>query len=122
MHYRLFGKAFRVRDKIFKQNLPENYSKSTKIAITARKFSNFLVEHTSRTPLELFLFLNQLQICSAEKNTLEKMWKLCPLPLQNFSLRHWIQVCRYQQISIKEMLQQIMAESFQQNHRISSKC
>ena len=30
------------------------------------------------TPLELSWFLNQLQISFAEKNTLEKMWKLCP--------------------------------------------
>ena len=32
-------------------------------------FQNFSAVACSRTPLELFLFLNQLQICSAEKNT-----------------------------------------------------
>ena len=31
-----------------------------------------------------FLFLNQLRISSAEKNTLEKMCKLCPPPRLKF--------------------------------------
>ena len=31
-------------------------------------------------PLELFLFLNQLQICSAKKYTLEKNVKIMPPP------------------------------------------
>ena len=35
----MFGEALRIRVKKFKQNLAENYSKSTKIAITACKFS-----------------------------------------------------------------------------------
>ena len=34
----------------------------------------------SRTTLELFLFLNQFQICSAEKNTLKKNVKIMPPP------------------------------------------
>ena len=67
MYHRLFGKALRIRNKIFKQNLPDNYSKSTKIANAVRKFSKFSGEAYPRTPLELFLFPNQLQICSAEK-------------------------------------------------------
>ena len=33
----IFDEAFRIGVKIFKQNLPENYSKSTKIAVLARK-------------------------------------------------------------------------------------
>ena len=37
-----------------------------------------------RPHLEHFLFLNQLQISSAEKNAQEKMWKLCPPPLLEF--------------------------------------
>ena len=63
----IFGEALRVRVKKFKQTLPENYSKSTKIAITAFKFQKFSGGACPRTPLELFLFLNQLQFCSAEK-------------------------------------------------------
>ena len=35
----VFGETLRIRVKKFKGNLPENYSKSTKIAITACKFS-----------------------------------------------------------------------------------
>ena len=54
--------------------LNENYSKSTKIAITTCKFSKLFRGSMPRTLLELFLVLNQLQISSAEKtNTLEKM-------------------------------------------------
>ena len=93
MHGRLFGKALRIRDKIFKQNWPENYSKSIKIAITVRKFSKFSGEAYLPDPLELFLFLNQLQFCSAEKKIrLKKCENYGPLlpPFQIFSLRHWI--------------------------------
>ena len=38
---RVFGEAHRIRVKKCNQSLRENYSKSTKIAITARKFSKF---------------------------------------------------------------------------------
>ena len=62
--------------------LPETYSKSTKIAITACKF--FSREHAPWTPLKLFLFLNQLQIFSAVKNTLEKNVEIMPPPLLKF--------------------------------------
>ena len=71
------GEALRIRVKKFKQNLPENYSKSTKMAITACEFSKFFRGRMSPDPpnLELFLFLHQLQVCSAEKNLqLKKMW------------------------------------------------
>ena len=70
--YISFGEALVIRVKKFKHNLRENYSKSTKIAITACKFSKISGEACPRTHLELFLFLNQLQTSSAEKNTLEK--------------------------------------------------
>ena len=70
-----FGEALGIRVKKFKQNLPENYSKSTKIASTLQ-YKNFLIffsEEHAPVPL------NQLQICSAEKKIdLKKMWKLCP--------------------------------------------
>ena len=75
----IFGEGHKIRVKKFKHNLPENYSKSTKIAISLQhvNFQKFLGGACPRTPLELSWF-NQLQISSAEKNTLEKMWKLCP--------------------------------------------
>ena len=65
----VFGEALKIRVKRFKQNLCENYSKSTKITIIACKFSNFSGGGACpRTPyLEPFLCLNQLQISSAEK-------------------------------------------------------
>ena len=73
-----FGQSLRIRVKKFKHDLPENYSKSTKAAITACKFSKiFPGEHTPH-PLELFLSLNQLQISSAEKKTLEKNVEIMP--------------------------------------------
>ena len=53
------GEALRIR--------VENYSKSTKIAITARKLTKFFRESMPPDPLQHFLFLNQLQICSSEK-------------------------------------------------------
>ena len=79
----IFGEALRIRAKKFKCNLPENYSKSTKIAITACKFSKKFRGACPPDPPQLFLFLNQLQISSAEKRKLKKMWKLCP-PLLKF--------------------------------------
>ena len=50
-------------------------------------FQKFLEGACPRTPLELSWFLNQLQISSAEKNTLEKMWKPCLPPLLKFLAR-----------------------------------
>ena len=47
----------------------ENFSKSTKITITACKFSKIF---RGSTPLEPFLFFNQLQISFAEK---KNPWK-----------------------------------------------
>ena len=68
----IFGEAIRIRVKKFKHNLPENYSKSPKIAITACKLSKIFRETCPRTPLQLFFFLRA-----------KKMWKLCP-PLLKF--------------------------------------
>ena len=72
----IFGEALRIRVTKCKQNLPENYSKSTKIVITASKFSKIFGVACPRSPLEPFLFLNQLQISSVKKIRSKKMWKL----------------------------------------------
>ena len=64
--------ALRIRFIKFKQNLGENYSKSTKIAIAACKFLKLFRGACPQTPLQPFLFLNQLQVSSPEKNTFEK--------------------------------------------------
>ena len=80
----IFGEAIRIRVKNFKQTLGENYLKSTKIAITSCKFAKILRGSMPPVPLELFLSLNQLQISSAEKSTLEKYVKIMPTTLFNF--------------------------------------
>ena len=46
----LFGEALRIRLKKFKQNFPENYSKSTKIAIATCNISKFFMGACPRTP------------------------------------------------------------------------
>ena len=80
----IFGEELRIRVKKFTHNLPE-YFKSTKIAITGCRFSKIFQGSMPPDPLELFLFLNQLQICSAEKNLhLKKRWKLWPPLLSKF--------------------------------------
>ena len=69
--YIIFGEALINRVKKFIQNLPENYSKGAKIAITASKFLKFPGEHAPS--LDIFLFFNELQIIILpKKNTLEK--------------------------------------------------
>ena len=79
-------------NKKFKQNLPENFSKSTKIVNKASKFSRFFQgEHAPGPPQELFVFLNQLQICSAKKIRLKQRGNYVP-PILNFSLRHSVYV------------------------------
>ena len=76
------GEALRIRVKKFKHNLTENYSKSTKIAITACKFSKIFRGSVPPDSLELFLILNQLQISSAEKKTQKKCGNYAPLPFK----------------------------------------
>ena len=51
----MFGEARRIKVKKFKQNLPKNYSKSTKIAITARKFLKIFRGSMPPNPLRAFL-------------------------------------------------------------------
>ena len=89
----IFNEALRIRVKKFKQTLLENHSKITKIAIAACKFAKIFWGSMPPTPLELFLFLNQLQICSAKKNLrLKKRWELWLPSLSKFlamSLVHY---------------------------------
>ena len=74
----IFGEALKIRAKQFKQNFPKNYSQSTKIAITACKLSKYFPDSMPQDSLDLFLFLNQLQICSAEKITSKKCGNFGP--------------------------------------------
>ena len=78
------AKHSELGSKNFKQNLPENYSKNTKIAITACKFLKFLRGSMPPNPLKIFLFLNQFQICSVEKKIHLKKYGNIGLPLLKF--------------------------------------
>ena len=55
-------------------------------------------------PLQPFLFLNQLQICSAEKKVFEKMRKLCPplFEISRYATAHPIvksKACKHRETS-----------------------
>ena len=63
----IFGEALRFRGKIFKQNLPKNCSKSTKMATTVRKFSKTFRESMPLDPPTAFFILIMLQKISAGK-------------------------------------------------------
>ena len=71
----IFGEALRVRVKKFKQNSPENYSKSTKMAITACAVS---FQNLSRRsippdlPKAFSCFSISFTLVCPQKNTLEK--------------------------------------------------
>ena len=80
MHHTLFGKALRIRDKIYKKNWPENYSKSTKIAITVRKFSKISGEAYPPDPPSPFLVSQSASnLFRRKKNALEKCENYGPL-------------------------------------------
>ena len=67
MHHIWLSSLLRIRFEKFQQSLPKNYSKGTKITITACKFSKIFRGSMPADPLEPPLFLNRLQISSAEK-------------------------------------------------------
>ena len=74
----IFGEALRIRVKKLKQNLRENYLKSTKTAITACKCSKFFQGSMPPDPLELSCFSISFKVVMPNKK-IEKMWKLWPL-------------------------------------------
>ena len=78
------AKHSELGSKKLKQNLPENYSKNTNIAITACKFLKFLRGSMPPDPSEAFLFLNQFQICLVEKTIHLKKCRNIGLPLSKF--------------------------------------
>ena len=83
----VIGKALRIEIESFKQNLLENYTKSTKTGITKCKTSKFFRESMPPDPLKLFLIINQLQTCFTEKLRSNNVEITSP-PFQDFSLRH----------------------------------
>ena len=82
----ILGEALRTRVKKFKQNLSENYSKSTKIAITACKFSKIFRSSMLQDPPRDFSVSQSASnlFCRKKKIRLKKMWKLCPSPFSKF--------------------------------------
>ena len=72
----LFGEAHGIRVKKFKQNLPENYSKRIKIAITASKLSKFFRGSMPPTPQSFSCFSISFNLVLPKKILLKKMSKL----------------------------------------------
>ena len=80
----ILGEALRIRGKNFKQNLVENYSKDTKIAITACKFSKFFRGTMPPDPPRAFFVSQSILNLFCRKNALEKCGKSWPPPFENF--------------------------------------
>ena len=76
----VFGKALRIKVKQFKHNLPENYSKSTKITITTCKFSKISGGACPRTPL--FSFLISFKLVLPKKIRWKKWGNYAPSPFK----------------------------------------
>ena len=68
---------------VYKTPVRVRFDSLTKIAVTACKFSKIFRGSMAPDPLELFLSLNQLQISSAENNTIDKkIGNYAPPPLR----------------------------------------
>ena len=80
----IFDEALKVRGQKYKQNLLENCSKSTKMAITVGKFSKTFRGNKPPDPMESLLLLKLLKINSAGKTTLEKVTKFDAPSLKKF--------------------------------------
>ena len=78
----LSGQALRIRVKMFQPNLHKNYSKSSKLAITACKFSKIFRGNMSPDPPRAYLVSQSaLNLFCRKKIRLKKMWKICLSPL-----------------------------------------
>ena len=64
----IFGEALKIRGKKYKQNLPENCSKSTLMAITVCKFSKIFRGSMPPDSPRVILLLKLLKINYARKN------------------------------------------------------
>ena len=81
------AKHSKLRSKIFKQNFPENYSKCTKIAITACKFLKMFQGSMTQDPHRAYLVspLASNWFCRKKKNA----WKTVKIMARSFK------ICRY---------------------------
>ena len=68
----MFGEALRIRVKNLNKICLKIIQKAVNQPLQHVNFQKFSGLTCPRTLLEPILLLNQLQICSAEKNTLEK--------------------------------------------------
>ena len=68
----IFGEALKIRVKKFKQTLRENYSRSTKMAITECKLSQFFRGSMHPDPPGAFLVSQSASNQFCQNNTLEK--------------------------------------------------
>ena len=78
-----YGEALRIRIRKFEQNMRENYSKSTKIAITVCKFSKIFRGACPRTSIFLLVSQSASDLFCRKKKTLEKNVEIMP-PLLKF--------------------------------------
>ena len=79
----MFGETAAIRVNKFNQTLHENYSKSTKIAITACEFSKIFRGNMPPDPLELSCFSISFKFVLSKKITFEKNVEIMP-PLLKF--------------------------------------
>ena len=87
----ILGEALRIRVKRCKQNLPQNTSKSTKIAITASKFSNSSGAACPLTPWSFSCLLISLKFVLPKKIRVKK--KCPPFKISRYataSCHHWL--------------------------------
>ena len=84
----IFDKTLKIRGHNYKQNLPENCSKSTKRAFTACKLSKIFRGASPRTPKSRFCYSSCLKfhLC-CRKPRLKKWRNLMPPPWKNFWIR-----------------------------------
>ena len=80
----IFGEALRIRVEKLKQNLRENYSKSTKTTITASKFSKFFRGSMPPNHLWSFCVSISFKLALPKTNMLEKRVKIMAIPLLKF--------------------------------------
>ena len=79
----IFGEALRNRVKKFKQILPENYSKNTKIAITACKFSKiYWVSMPPDPPLVFPVSQSAFNLLCRKKIRLKHVEIMAPPPFE----------------------------------------
>ena len=89
----VLGEALRIWVKQFKQNLPENYLKSTKIIITACIISKIFRGSMPPDLPKAFLVSQSALALFCRKILRLKIVEVTAPPFQNFSLCHCLPAC-----------------------------